>query len=286
MTGAARILHVTQPAVTRLVKDLEAELGLKLFERQGTGLRPNQSALELFSDVEDHVASVRRIAETADRIRDRKINRLRVAAMTTLSAGALPHAIRNFRKKEPDTDFFIHSDSSFRILEAVSRNEFDIGFAIVPPERIDIDHLPMPTTSAICLVPRLHPLAQKPVIEVGDLDHQPFISLGTSSLLRLKLEAAMRQSGVRPSSTIQTLYSNTVSSYVASNLGLAVADLFSIQGADLSAIAVKRFVPEIAFDFSAVFPRQRLRLAVEFARAMHNEAEACLQASNEFSPHS
>lgn len=282
MTGAGRILHVTQPAVTRLIRELEADLGLILFDRHATGLRPTQGALELFNDVEGHVESIRRIRETADRIRDRKMDRLRIAAMATLSVGVLPQAICRFRSFEPDTDFFIQSDVSFRIIEAVLRNEVDVGFATIPPEHQGIDHIPMPTTSAVCLIPRNHTLAGKASVDVLDLDRQPFVSLGTSSLLRLRLEAAMRFADVRPGTTIQTLYSNTVCSYVALGLGLAVTDIFSVMGADLSDIEIRPFSPDISFDFAAVFPRgHRSELAFKFARNMHKTVEASLAAFEE-----
>lgn len=97
------------------------------------------------------------------------------------------------------------------------------------------------------------------------------MTLGASSLLRLQVDSALRLAGVVPGSTIQTLFSNTASTYVASGLGIAVVDLFSILGADLSQIEIRRFNPRITFDFAAIYPGgDRSPLAIAFARELRD----------------
>lgn len=271
MTGAGKILHLSQPAVTRLIKELERELDLKLFTRTGVAVKPTQQALELFREVERYFNGVERVFETARYLRDRRGGRLRIAAMSTLSSRSLPEAIRLFKQVEPELDFYIHSDTSHHIIDAVQRNEFDIGFGRVPMERTDIEHLPMPKSSAICLVPRHHRLAAKTAISVRDLQNEQLISLGSSSLLRLQIEAVLEHAGVRGGTVIQTLYSSTLPSYVARGLGIGITDIFSVLGADRTNMVMRRFMPELTFDFSAIYPRgEHSSLAEAFARLMHN----------------
>jgi len=64
----------------------------------------------------------------------------------------------------------------------------------------------------------------------------------------------VEHAGVWPGSTIQTLYSNTVPSYVSAGLGISVTDIFSIMGVDMTNLTVRPFTPDIAFHFSAIFP--------------------------------
>lgn len=270
MTGAGAVLNISQPAVTRLIQGLEAELALSLFQRHGAHIRPTADAIDLYRDVERYFASMERVRETAIQLREGKRKHLRIATMSTLSSRSLPEAVRAFQSIEPEVDFAIHSDTSMHILDALQRDEFDVGFGRVPPEISDIDHMPMPTTEAICLVPSSHDLASEPEVSVHDLDGEAFVSLGTSSLLRLQIEAVMQGAGVRPGKTIQTLYSNTVGSYVGLGLGIAVTDIFSVMGADMTNMKLRRFRPMVNFDFSAVFPRGgRSPLADSFARTMH-----------------
>jgi len=271
MTAAGRILHISQPAVTRLIRDLEEELELVLFTRKSSSVRPTAEAVELFREVEKYFGAMERVRDSARQLREKQDSRLRVAAMSTLSSGALPEAISRFRAGNPGTNFFIHSDNSVHILDALQRGEFSLGLGRVPVERTDIEHIEMPVSSAVCLLPRDHPLSRKDAVVVNDLDGQPFISLGVSSLLRIQIEDVMEHAGVWPGSTIQTLYSNTVPSYVSAGLGISVTDIFSIMGVDMTNLTVRPFTPDIAFHFSAIFPSlDRTAQSVAFAQTFQD----------------
>lgn len=268
-TGAGKILHVSQPAITRLIKELEIALGFSLFLRRSGGMTPTRDAQILYRDVERYFLGLERVVEAARNLRNKRGGQLRIAAMPTLSSRVLPEAIGRFRERFPEIDVIIESDVSTRILDALAHNEVDLGIGRIPLERDDLDRLDMPVSEAICILPKQHELARKDEISVQDLAGQPFVALGASSLLRLQVEAALRISGVETGSLVQTLFSNTASAYVARGLGIAVVDVFSIMGADLTRIEVRRFRPRIAFDFAAIYPRDdRSPLASAFAREL------------------
>lgn len=269
VTGAGKILHVTQPAVTRLIKDLELQLGLTLFSRHAGRMTPTSHAQSLYREVERYFFGFERVLEAARNLRNSRGGQLRIAAMPTLSSRTLPEAISRFRQRFPDIDITIESEVSIRILDAVKNDQVDLGIGRVPKERDDLARLDMPTSQAICILPKQHPLTKKLEIHAADLGGEAMITLGTSSLLRLQVDSALRLAGVVPGSTIQTLFSNTASTYVANGLGIAIVDLFSILGADLSQIEIRRFSPRIAFDFAAIYPTgDRSPLAIAFAREL------------------
>lgn len=271
ITGAGKILHVTQPAVTRLIKDLEADLGLNLFTRQSGRITPTAHAHILYREVERYFYGLDRVFESARMLRNNRGGQLRIAAMPTLSSRTLPEAIRRFRVKNPDIDIVIESEVSVHILDAIKNNEVDLGIGRVPKERDEIARLEMPTSYAICILPKHHRLTAKKVISVTDLSGEAMITLGSSSLLRLQVDSVLRLAGVTVGSTIQTLFSNTASTYVANGLGVAIVDLFSILGADLTKIEIRPFFPQIAFDFAAIYPSQdKAPLAVDFAQELQD----------------
>lgn len=269
VTGAGKILHVTQPAVTRLIKDLEMQLGLTLFTRRAGRMTPTDHAQILYRDVERYFFGLERVLEAARTLRNNRGGQLRIAAMPTLSSRTLPEAISRFRLRYPDIDIAIESEVSIRILDAVMNDEVDLGIGRVPKERDDLARLDMPTSEAICILPKHHRLTKKSVIAASDLGGEAMVTLGASSLLRLQVDSALRLAGIVPGSTIQTLFSNTASTYVANGLGIAIVDLFSILGADLSQIEIRRFDPRITFDFAAIYPDgDRSPLAIAFAREL------------------
>ncbi|MDF2797319.1 MAG: LysR family transcriptional regulator [Devosia sp.] len=271
VTGAGKILHVTQPAVTRLIKDLESQLGLTLFTRRAGRMTPTAHAQTLYRNVERYFFGLERVLDAARTLRNNRGGQLRIAAMPTLSSRTLPEAIGRFRRRYPEIDIAIESEVSIRILDAVMNDEVDLGIGRVPKERDDLARLDMPTSEAICILPKHHHLAERSEIFARDLSGEPMVTLGASSLLRLQVDSALRLAGVVPGSTIQTLFSNTASTYVANGLGIAVVDLFSILGADLSQIEIRRFNPRITFDFAAVYPDgHRSPLAIAFARELRD----------------
>lgn len=254
MTGAGRVLCISQPAITRLIQDLEGELQLELFHRQGNRIKPTPHGVKIYQEVARYLDGGRRIRDIADGLRRGNGGHLRLAVMPMLSMYVLPEAITRFLQIAPDIQFTIHSDVSSLILDGLRRNEFDVGFARITSEGSDLAHDPMPNGDVVCVLPNGHRLAAKACIELSDMDGEPFIALGSSSHLRLQIDTAMEAAGLRFGRRIETLFSHTVDQYVAKGLGIAVADPISLLHADPSKTKIRPLSPALQFDFSAVYP--------------------------------
>ena len=113
ITAAAQALNVTQPAVTRLIQDLQYALGLPLFVKRGARLVPTNEALSLYREVERQFVGLERIENAARNLREGRAGSLRVAALPAFNVGFLPqrhcpakvtgsfHASRQGRSKSP-----------------------------------------------------------------------------------------------------------------------------------------------------------------------------------------
>jgi DNA-binding transcriptional LysR family regulator len=205
VTGAGALMRISQPAVTRLIRGLEADLGLALFNRSGARIVPTDGGKRLYREVERHFAGAERIREAARAIREFDAGQLHIGAMLTLSTGCLPKAVNQFLKRHPSVTVSVHSDSSLNIVDMIDHGQLDLGLATVPADRRDVDHEPFAAVDAVCLMPRGHRLARKKVVRIADLDGERFVSLGSSSMLRLKVEEALQAAGVRPQVRLGTL---------------------------------------------------------------------------------
>ena len=94
VTEAAKLMNVTQPAVSRLLRDFQALLKMELFEKRGTGLVPVAAATALYMEVERSFVGLERITATAEEIRSRRTGTLRIAALPALANGFLPRLLR------------------------------------------------------------------------------------------------------------------------------------------------------------------------------------------------
>lgn len=254
MTGAGRLLSVSQPAVTRLVKDLESELKLILFSREGTHIAPTAEGKALYREVERHFVSTERIREAAYGIREYNAGQIKVAAIVSLSMACLPKAIQRFAEIYPNIVISVHSGASHDIIDLVSNGSMDVGFVALPPGRNDLRSEPLSASKAICLLPKGHRLEKLAVITPKDVDGEDFVALGPGSLMRLELNARLHLAGAKPKIRIETLFSFSVATYVSRGFGVAVVDPLAASFVDPELVSVRAFSPAIPYLLSTVFP--------------------------------
>lgn len=254
-TAAAERIGRSQPAVSRLIAEFEAELGLTLFERRGRALVPNEAARLLLHEVDRHQASAERLRDAARGLREFRAGRLHVAAMPALTAGFLAPVMRRFLGARPDVSVVVDSASSAEICQAVAARHIDLGLATPPGPLPGVVIAPMPATEVVCACPQDHPLARRLKVTPTDLQGVDFVLLGGTSPLRQAIEAMFATQGVRPRVRLEVLYSATALAYVAEGLGIALVDVFAAH-APRPGVVLRRFEPAISFTFAALTPEQ------------------------------
>lgn len=265
MTGAGHSMSISQPAVSRLIHDLEDELKLVLFQRQGVHIVATEQAHQLYREVERHFSGADRIREAARAIRLSTAGYLHVGAMPNLSAYCLPAAISELLKEFPEVVVSIHPESSVNLVSMLRHGQLDVVFGSPPPDAGDIDHDPFPATQAVCIMPKNHPLCAKESISVNDLHDQDFVALGSSSRQRMQLNLAVLQAGVRPRIRVETMYSSSVVAHVNHGVGLAITDPVALIGVPIKNVEVRPFKPAISMDFSAIYLRAVARSRISLA---------------------
>lgn len=254
MTNAGRFLSVSQPAVTRLVRDLELDLKLQLFVRDGPHIMPTEEARALFKEVERHYAGTERIREAAYAIREFKGTRIKIAANLSITLACLPKAVARFESIFPKSVISVRSGVSAEIIDLVSSGAVDIGFAAVRPGRRDVGTVALAASQWVCMLPKGHPLESRDEIGPKDLDGVDFISVGPSSMSRYELDGFLQASGASPHIRLETQYSVSAASFVRQGLGIAIVDplaAFLSAGDD---IVLRKFSPTIAYVLSVVYP--------------------------------
>lgn len=266
MTAAGHSMSISQPAVSRLIHDLEDELKLVLFQRQGIHIVATEQAHQLYREIERHFSGADRIREAARAIRLSTAGYLHIGAMPNLSAYCLPAAISKLLKAFPEIVVSIHPDSSVNLLAMLRHGQLDVVYGSPPTDAEDIDHDPFPATQAVCIMPKDHPLKEKKTVFVKDLHNQDFVALGPNSRQRMQLNLAVLQAGVRPNIRVETLHSSSVITHVHHGVGLAITDPIALIGAPSRDLVVRPFKPTISMEFSAIYlrstPRTKIGLAL------------------------
>jgi len=267
ITRAGHSLSISQPAVSRLIKDLEYELKLDLFVRQGTHVVPTEEGRELYREVERHFSGAERIREAARALRLSKAGYLHIGTMPNLSMVCLPKAVSVMLTRYPGLVISVHPDSSVNLVQMMVHGQLDVAYAAPPSDSRGLTHVEFPSTTAICVMPKAHRLASKRSISIGDLHGEDFISLGSSSMQRIQLNAALLEAGVHPNIRLETVHSASVISYVTQGVGLAVIDPVAVMGPAAEYVTIRPFTPTISMPVSAIYRETPApsRFALEFS---------------------
>ena len=166
ITGAAKMMHISQPSVSRLVADLEYAVGFPLFVRVGRGLTPTVEGRHFYEGVEGMFIGVDRLEELAKSIRTSQAGIISIGTIQSIATIELPKAIGRMYNINPEIRFDVQSRNTPAILDAVQTRQIDLGIVGREPDLQGVEILYQTSVPYVCLMPEDHRLAG----EYGSVD--------------------------------------------------------------------------------------------------------------------
>jgi DNA-binding transcriptional LysR family regulator len=270
ITRAADMLHITQPAVTRLILDLETEIGFSLFSREKGRLFPTPDALLLYQEVERSFVGVERIAHAAQQIRSLTRGSLNVAAAPALALNLLPEWITDFTRVHEGVTVSLLVHGTRLVGELVASEQCDIGFVTYTTWQPGVRLETLFTADMKCILPRGHRLSRKRVITPEDLAGENFISFPRELDTRRIVDDVFTTRHIARVMSAECQLSAAIAAFVAQGAGVSIIDPVSTDYVT-DAVSVHDFKPAIPFDYGVVTsdrqPLSRLTSAfLEFVR--------------------
>lgn len=178
ITGAASLLHISQPSVSRLIADLEESLGFKLFTRTGHGLVSTVEARRFQQSVESMFVGLDKLRDTAEAIRTTKDETVALGVIPIFAFAAIPEAIQSVRDEHLDLHFDVSVQNTPAIVDAVLLQQIDLG-VICPTQHYDAIHTLFQTeVRYLCLLPQAHALAKSDEpIDLEQMADEEFVML-------------------------------------------------------------------------------------------------------------
>ncbi|VVD93527.1 LysR family transcriptional regulator [Pandoraea pneumonica] len=275
VTRAAQMLHVSQPAVTRLLNDLEADVGFALFDRSNGRLQPTPEALVLFDEVQRSFAGMERIAQTAEQIKSLRRGSLHIAGAPAIALDFLPIALTRFLGEHAgiNTTLLVHASNI--VVDMVLGRRCDVGFIAHPITHAGLHVQPLLQVPMQCVLPKGHALASRQVREAitpEDLRGEAFVSFPTESDARHDIDRVFAAHGVDRVMSVESQLSAAVCTLVEHGAGVAIIDGITASFAR-QRVEVRPFSPQILSTYSVVTslhhpPSQLAQAFVEHVRAM------------------
>jgi len=138
ISGAAQVLHISQPAVTKVLQHCELQLGLPLFERIRGKLYPRPEAHRLFAETEKLTRDLAGIRRLAAALKSKSVETVRVVATPSLAASVLPGAVTAWRRAFAQTQCELSTEHTGQIVDILRIGEADLGLSLQDPRHPNI----------------------------------------------------------------------------------------------------------------------------------------------------
>jgi DNA-binding transcriptional LysR family regulator len=265
VSQAAHRMHLSQPAVSRLVADLERAVGFIAFDRARRFQLTAEGRL-LYREVEHSFVGIEKISQRAEEICTFRTGHIRIAASPALGLGLLPLAIKSFRAGHAGVMISSQVRSSQSVAEWVASGQIDVGYAALPVNLGGVTTVPFEPLPILCLLPSGHRLSRERVITPQMLLEEHLISLGPESSIRGGIEGVFHRLGVPVVSSLETTMSAQAAALVHEGMGVALVDPITALASTDRELLIKPFEPAVPYEFAALLPEHSTptQLAMRF----------------------
>lgn len=252
MTGAAKALGKSQSVMTRLVQDLEKELGFAVLYRNGPRITPTEQGLAFFAQAELFLSGLRTISEGARKIASGSVRPIEVAAVPALAASILPRALNALPPEALPRHIHVKSTASENVVQAVLARSADIGIASLPLDNSGLEVHWIGEAPCVAVVSETHELADRNLILPEDLEGRRLVVSANPYRLRMRINQTLEQRGIRPGGIIDSNATYVSLALARTGIGVAVVESATIDGLPVHGVKVIPLAFNIPFYWGVI----------------------------------
>lgn len=257
VTGAAALLHTSQPTLSRDLARLEQLLGYALFDRERGRLKATARARALFDEVERSFQGLGRVIEHAQALGRDEDAELSVLSLPALSHALLPRALASLLAEQRTARVSI-TPAEPPLLDAwMAEQRFDLGLAEQANPQPGVRVEPVLEADEVALLPTDHPLASRRRLALKDFAGQDFVSLAADDPYRREIDARFDAAGVSRRLRVQTHSAVAVCELVRAGLGVALVNPLTARACAGEGLVVRPLSVSIPYRVSALLPLHR-----------------------------
>lgn len=241
VNGAAELLHVSQPAVSKLLANAVRHSGLALFERVKGRLVPTPEAQQLYAEVEHLWRGVERVRDVTRALADPQTGTLRLAVSASLASHLAPRAVALLCERLPRLKVSVEVLIAPIMVDALLDRSSHLGIGMQPNAHPNLVAIRSYACRLACAMPADHPLARLTEVTVADLRGQRVIGPPSNTPYGQSLRRAFGKSADAIDVSVEVRSASTACWFAQAGAGIAVVDSAAVSGDSFRGLAVRPF---------------------------------------------
>lgn len=258
ISGAASALHVSQPAVSRLIRYLEIKLSVALFERTGGRLHPTPEARALMREIDSAYRGIDRVRLCAEQLRHGVADTLRISTNLSPALELVPRAIAALKAAMPRLHISVEIATHAQITEQLLAGDCDLGVAaFVQAQHPAVTAQLIGEGDVLCAMAPTHPLAGRKRLKLEELQQHDIISFGTETPHGKLVAGLLGAGSANPAPTVEVRYAYVACSIAASGWGIALVDDLSASRFGHAGLVLRPLAKPVRYQAYALGSAQR-----------------------------
>jgi len=256
-SAAARLLNLSQPAVSLQIRELESRCGVRLVERDGRGVRATAAGRDLSAHAKRLCAEADAALTAMRRYKGGCVGRVHLGAGPTALTYLLPPVLQRLREHYPDIDLVVTTGTTDDISDRILSNTLDLGFTALPAKREELLEIPVRTDPMVAILPATD-LDVPPAITPADVDRRTLI-LEYQRIPHTQLARAwLRAAGVEVRPAMEFDHIDDIKHAVAAGLGMALVPEPAVAlGPPINSILVRPLDPPLIRTLGLILRRNK-----------------------------
>ncbi len=257
VTNAAKLLHVSQPSVSKVLSHAELQLGFQLFDRVKGRLVPTNEATLLFENVDQIYRQLNTINDAAENIKNKEIGRVSLALTPALGFDIVPSTVASFRRRRPKIRFDIQTLHNEQVFKHLQRHKSEFAVLFAPEKLSGVSEIEFAEGKLVAVYPKSM-LPHCPVqLSLSELIQYPLISIRNSGPLAdiIWQEVQVQNLNLSDAIKVQTYF--IAVNLVKHGTGVCIVDEFTAKGQLSDEIGIAQLSEDLNFPIKGLFLENR-----------------------------
>lgn len=276
VSAAARMLNVSQPSVSKVLRHAESLIGFALFHRSAGRLVPTEDAHALFGDVAAIQDRVYALREASRNLKRGTGALLKVSSLPSIALDALPGTVAQFLRTHGEVKFDLQTIHHEDLLRKLYERETDLAIAHEVPPGAALGHRRLGTGELVVLYREADMPNMPERVDLSVLEGRPLVTLSASGPIGQLFATAVQARGIELEEVVSARTFHIATALVRQGVGLTVVDNFTARASLAPGLAMRPLADPLRFDVNAMYLQDRppTALATDFLKALARRIEA------------